>query len=329
MGQNDDFVWYIEDEKKHRGMPFDNINKIIPNNIKYFYIHYKNVDIEFVINRKRESEVHFNEISLKSVGYDKRSGYSNIKLEIVEDKSEIYLALISKSEQFSGKEMVALAIMISTKLGGKSIKLDDAATVLCDPTKDDDKYNETILSIYLILSNTSSYYQKFGFKPVLQNSKYKFDPEDMIIFFHKKLKSIKIHEMIQRNKDMIKYTYEIINKGGEILEYDDGSRSDGNIMATRINTLDTLISFIMIREIYKILPKEEFLLDSLIRLYKENCSVYNFVIHHLHIVSSWAGRLFEFNVKNRVYTLDFSDIFYLGQLMALVDKTDLVFIKNL
>ena len=273
------FIWNINIEKNHNGNPYNNILKIIGKNNK-IVINYENNLIHCIITKNKEIKGIKKRISIKTVEKDEISKLHNMEISIFNNDKNIYIDNISKSSKLSGKKFVKLAEIISKKIGGKYTYLIDGTSIYCNNTNN--KYSNTDLSLYLLFKNNETYYQKLGYKLELKIKTYQLNRPNndgnkslnILLKQVKKLTLIKINNY--NNKLLKQLKNKIIN--------------DKNI-----NYIDLYNLFLNLNNLNEFLPNKINFIESLLKLYNENCKLYNYYIDNLkeNIDKIYYNKIFE------------------------------------
>ena len=193
-----------------------------------------------------------------------------MEISILNNDKNIYIYNISKSSKLSGKKFVKLAEIISKKIGARYTYLMDGTTIQCKSNSQ--KYSTTDLSLYLLFKNNETYYQKLGYKLDLQKIPSYLINKDFIqnnngnktlnILLNdvKKLTLTKINNY--NNKLLKQLKNKIIN--------------DKNM-----NYIDLYHLFLNLNNLNQFLPNKGNFIKLLLKLYNENCNIYNYYIDNL------------------------------------------------
>jgi hypothetical protein len=112
----------------------------------------------------------------------------------------VYIASIAKSEKHSGSEVVKFVIeFLKSFKQVKKAYLIDAATVNCKNS--DDKIN---LSLYKLLTSYVGFYQKYGFRLVIDYGKEE-DITNNMVRLAKKVSNYKVKDILKNFKEIIKF----------------------------------------------------------------------------------------------------------------------------
>ena len=112
----------------------------------------------------------------------------------------VYIASINKSEKHSGSEVVKFVIdFLKSFKQVKKAYLMDAATVNCKNS--DDKIS---LSLYKLLISYVGFYQKFGFRLVIDYGKEE-DITNKMVLLAKKVANYKVKDILKNFKEIIKF----------------------------------------------------------------------------------------------------------------------------
>ena len=112
----------------------------------------------------------------------------------------VYIPSIAKSEKHSGSEVVKFVIdFLKSFKQVKKAYLIDAATVNCKNS--DDKIS---LSLYKLLISYVGFYQKFGFRLVIDYGKEE-DITNKMVLLAKKVANYKVKDILKNFKEIIKF----------------------------------------------------------------------------------------------------------------------------
>ena len=112
----------------------------------------------------------------------------------------VYIASINKSEKHSGSEVVKFVIdFLKSFKQVKKAYLMDAATVNCKNS--DDTIN---LSLYKLLTSYVGFYQKYGFRLVINYGKEE-DITNKMVLLAKKVANYKVKDILKNFKEIIKF----------------------------------------------------------------------------------------------------------------------------
>jgi len=112
----------------------------------------------------------------------------------------VYIARISKSEKYSGTDVVKFVIeFLKSFKQVKKAYLKDAANVSCKNSDD------TIdLSLYKLITSYIGFYQKFGFRLVIEHDKEE-DITNNMVRLAKKVSNYKVKDILENFKEIIKF----------------------------------------------------------------------------------------------------------------------------
>jgi hypothetical protein len=112
----------------------------------------------------------------------------------------VYIPSIAKSEKHSGSEVVKFVIdFLKSFKQVKKAYLIDAASVNCKNS--DDKIS---LSLYKLLTSYVGFYQKFGFRLVINYGKEE-DITNKMVLLAKKVANYKVKDILKNFKEIIKF----------------------------------------------------------------------------------------------------------------------------
>ena len=113
---------------------------------------------------------------------------------------KVYIASIAKSEKHSGSEVVKFVIdFLKSFTQVKKAYLIDAATVNCKNS--DDRIS---LSLYKLLTSYVGFYQKYGFRLVIDYGKEKDITKNMV-YLAKKVANYKVKDILKNLKEIINF----------------------------------------------------------------------------------------------------------------------------
>lgn len=321
------FIWDIKKEKKHTGNPYTNIIKILSNNEKLM-INYKSNIIPFIFKKYNNKGLK-KYVILKTESKDTRTNFYNIKLKIHDGNKNIYIGNISKTDKITGKEFVKLAEIISKKIGGSYVYLIDGTSAEC---KNQDNYKITNLSLYLLLKNNKSYYQKLGYRLNIQNN-HKMtsylpnkSADQTLKLILNELKKIKLEEIKKNNKKVLTEIKKcIINNTKLSIQ---STNLDSNNKEIK-NKYDLYQNFTKYSHIYDFLPNKGNLIENLIKLYTKKCNIYNYIIDTLKVSIIYNELGFEYVFPNITYNS--KEVYWLNLLFRYRDNInwDGYFIKKI
>ena len=200
------------------------IEYIIPKNktnIHYFIKKYKNKTFTIKNDKmKMEIEVKLNKI--KSAINSKLDFYSIITTEkgSVEvayvfaiaflyktpSYENVFIKNISKSEKYSGSNIVNFVIdFLSSFKQVKKIYLHDGTDVSCKNSN-----HRFDLSMYKLLTSYYGFYQKFGFRLIVENSEE--DITKIMVNLAKKVSKYKIKDILENFREIIRFVEKYKNK---------------------------------------------------------------------------------------------------------------------
>jgi hypothetical protein len=308
------YEWDIANEKYHKGFPYDNIEKILKKNMS-FVINYMDEYIEF--NVDKINEVGFwPKITITSIGQNSRTKLHHIILYIFDKNKKIYIANISKMDKIAGKDIIKLAELISKKIGATHVYLNDGASVQCNlsdanNSTDENPYEKTRLSIYMLLKDDISYYEKQGYTLFNENIDIVYSPfmnkshyNALHLILHK-LKRVKLEYIHKRNKLILKelrtcalknIKYNISNIYGIHKEKSEHAS----------NPYLYYTYFVLYEHLFTYLPKKGNFVKELLNLYSKNCATYNYIIDFFE-GSREFGRdnyVCEYIFENATYTIE-------------------------
>jgi hypothetical protein len=112
----------------------------------------------------------------------------------------VYIASIAKSEKHSGSEVVKFVIeFLKSFKQVKKAYLVDAATVNCKNSDD-----AISLSLYKLLTSYVGFYQKYGFRLVIDYGKEE-DITNKMVLLAKKVANYKVKDILKNFKEIIKF----------------------------------------------------------------------------------------------------------------------------
>ena len=111
----------------------------------------------------------------------------------------VYIANINKSDKYSGSEVIKFVIeFLKSFKQVKKAYLKDAATVNCKNS--DDRIS---LSLYKLLTSYIGFYQKYGFRLVINYGKEE-DITNKMVLLAKKVANYKVKDILKNFKEIIK-----------------------------------------------------------------------------------------------------------------------------
>ena len=135
----------------------------------------------------------------------------------------VYIASIAKSEKHSGSEVVKFVIeFLKSFKQVKKAYLVDAATVNCKNSDD-----AISLSLYKLLTSYVGFYQKYGFRLVIDYGKEE-DITNKMVLLAKKVANYKVKDILKNFKEIIKFVekYKQDVEVKTIYKYNDYTRID-------------------------------------------------------------------------------------------------------
>lgn len=118
----------------------------------------------------------------------------------------IYIANISISEKYSGSDVINFVIdFLKAFIQVKKIYLKDGTIVNCRDSND--KFD---LSLYKLLTSYTGFYQKFGFKLIIEDNRK--DITKKMVNLAKKVSNYKIKNILHNLKDIINFVEKYTNK---------------------------------------------------------------------------------------------------------------------
>jgi len=201
-----------------------NIEYIIPKkktNIHDFIKKYKN-KIFIIKNDKMKMEIEVKLKKIKSAINSKLDFYSitttekgSVGVEYIfaiaflyktPSYENVFIKNISKSEKYSGSNIVKFVIdFLSSFKQVKKIYLHDGTDVSCKNS--DDRFD---LSMYKLLTSYYGFYQKFGFRLIVQNSEE--DITKIMVSLAKKVSKYKIKDILENFREIIRFVEKYKNK---------------------------------------------------------------------------------------------------------------------
>ena len=118
----------------------------------------------------------------------------------------VYINNISKSEKYSGSDIVKFVIdFLSSFKQVKKAYLKDGSDVSCKNS--DDRID---LSMYKLLTSYYGFYQKFGFQLIVENSEE--DITKIMVSLAKKVSKYKIKDILENFREIIRFVEKYKNK---------------------------------------------------------------------------------------------------------------------
>ena len=192
------------------------IEYIIPKNktnIHDFIKKYKNktftikndkmkMEIEVTLNKIKSainSKLDFYSITTTEKGTDIEYVFDIAFLYKKPSYENVFIKNISKSEKYSGSNIVNFVIdFLSSFKQVKQIYLVDGAEVSCKNS--DDKFD---LSMYKLLTSYYGFYQKFGFRLIIENGEE--DITKIMVSLAKKVSNYKVKDILENFKEIIRF----------------------------------------------------------------------------------------------------------------------------
>lgn len=152
--------------------------------------------IKSVINSKSD----FYSITTTEKGTDIEYVFAIVFLYKTPSYENVYIKNISKSEKYSGSNIVNFVIdFLSSFKQVKKVYLIDGAEVSCKNSND--KFD---LSIYKLLTSYYGFYQKFGFRLIIENDREE-DITEIMVSLAKKVSNYKVKDILENFRKIIRF----------------------------------------------------------------------------------------------------------------------------
>ena len=287
------FIWDIEKQKRIKsGYSYTNLKSILKKEGD-LQILYKDTLIDFEYKT-------FHQKGLKSFSLlqtkekDERTNFNNLSIKVYNKEYKSVLDYLSKSDKFTGKELVTLYELISKKLHCNMLYLTDSASVLCEVSGISDQTN---LALYLLLKQNKTYYEKLGYTlDIKYNTNTYFQvnksPQETLNYVLDRLNKIDVKEINKMNSIILKNIKKCILQNSEWRFLD--IQNDGWDSIIGNHSYDYYNYFLTYTNYFMLLNNRKKLIPALLEVYDKNCILYNKIISR---ITTQYDYKFEFNSK--------------------------------
>ena len=169
---------------------------------KTFLIKNDKMEIEVKLEKIKSainSKLDFYSINTTEKGNEIEYVFAIVFLYKKPSYENVFIKNISKSEKYSGSNIVNFVIdFLSSFKQVKKLYLHDAANVSCNNS--DDRFD---LSMYKLLTSYYGFYQKFGFRLIIENSEE--DITKIMVRLAKKVSKYKIKDILENFREIIRF----------------------------------------------------------------------------------------------------------------------------